>query len=392
MKLNRLTAFEVRNAGEGKHADGGGLYLIVGAKGSRSWIFRYRRRGGTGESEIGLGSAEVVTLKDAREKAGQARVALADGLDPKELKNREAPKVAPAFRVVAKDYIAAMTPSWRNAKHSGQWPSSLEAYVYPKIGDRPVDTITTEDVLAVLTPIWTTKVETANRVRGRIEAVLDAASARGLRSGENPARWRGGLARVLAPPGKIATVQHHAAAAADDMPAIMATLAATKGVTPLALRFLILTASRSGEVLGATWGEVDLAEKVWTVPAERMKAGRVHRVPLSAPALAVLDAAKALRLSDDPAAPIFPARSGEGFMAHTALATTLGRKVPGPTPHGFRSTFRDWAAERGEDWATAEKSLAHSVGSSVVQAYLRSDLLEQRRGLMDRWGTFCCGT
>ncbi|MBR0651617.1 integrase arm-type DNA-binding domain-containing protein [Roseomonas terrae] len=393
MKLNRLNAIQVKNAGPGRHPDGGGLALLVGTSGSRSWVFRYRRPGGAGETSIGFGSADVVGLKDAREKAGEARAALARGDDPQAMRTREAPKATPTFKEVARDYLTAMTPSWRNAKHAAQWGTTLETYAYPTIGDRPVDAITAEDMLTILSPIWSTKPETATRVRGRVEAVLDAASARGLRSGDNPARWKGAMARLLPPRSRVATVKHHAAAAAADVPTIVKVMTATRGSAPLALRFTILTAARTGETIGAKWGEMDLKAKVWTVPGERMKAGRPHRVPLSAPALAVLAAAAEMRLSDDPAAPVFPSRGGAGHLSNMALAMMLRKKgFAGLTVHGFRSTFRDWCAERGEDWTAAEMSLAHTVGDGVVRAYLRSDLLDQRRALMTRWGAFSTGT
>lgn len=392
----KLTAVAVRTlVAKGKpggHADGGNLYLRIAGPGSGKWTFRYTLAGKA--REMGLGATDAVALADARDAAQEARKLLRAGMDPIEGKRAEqaarTPALAHIFRDVAALYIKAHAPGWRNPKHAAQWPSTLEAYVFPIIGDMPVAAVDIGAVMGILEPIWTAKPETAARVRGRIEAVLDYAKARGWREGENPARWRGHLANLLPPRSKIARVEHHAALPWAETGAFMAELRTRKGTSALALEFAILTAARSGEVRGATWAEVDMAARVWTVPSIRMKAGREHRVPLSDSAMAVLEAVSPLRKAD--ADLLFPsiirARLPLSDMTLAAVLKRMGRADF--TVHGFRSTFRDWAAEAtGFAREVAEAALAHTIGDKVEAAYRRGDLFEKRRRLMDNWATFC---
>ena len=368
----------------GRHADGGGLYLFVGKTGKRSWVFLYRKNGRL--REMGLGSASAVTLAKARLKAAAAREMLADGLSPLEAK-REAEAV-PTFGDLADKLVSDLGGQWRNEKHRAQWKSSLLNDAAPLRPIR-VDRITTDDVVATLKPIWTTKPETASRLRGRIERVLDAAKAKGHRKGENPAAWRGQLEHLLAKRQRL-TRGHHAALRFDAVPEFIGKLRAREATAALALEFLILTAARSGEVRGATWTELDLEAKVWTVPAARMKAGREHRVPLSARALEILAAVQPLANGRADAV-VFPATTGKPLSdaAFSALLKRMG--VDGEyTPHGFRSSFRDWAGEVSNfPREVAEQALAHVVGDATERAYRRGDALAKRRKLMEAWAGYC---
>jgi integrase len=318
----------------------------------------------------------------AEKQAATARAAV-------EAQERKARMVT--FRAAAEAYIGANQAGWKNAHHRWQWSSTLQSFVFPHIGSLPVAEIDTQHILAALEPIWRTKPETATRVRGRIEVVLDYARARKWRAGENPARWRGHLAQLLPARAKVAAVEHHAALPWQETCAFMATLAQVGGIAALALRYAILTAARTGEVIGATWSEVDMRAGVWTIPAARMKAGREHRVPLSDAALAVLVEVARLRATDDPAAPVFPGAKGARGLSNMSLLMTLRRmKRSNLTVHGFRSTFRDWAAETtGYPAEVVEMALAHAVGDKVEAAYRRGDLLEKRQRLMDDWAAFC---
>ena len=398
-----LSAAKVAKAGPGRYGDGDGLYLLVRENGTRFWIFRYTPPGGK-MREVGLGRAgtdkNAVGLAEARDKAGTLYRMVRAGLDP--LAKREADAAAAkaaaqdaairavTFRQSAVEHIASHEAGWNNPKHRQQWTNTLEAYAFPHFGDVPVAGVETAHVLAALQPIWTTKPETASRLRGRIEAVLDYAKAKGLRSGDNPAAWKGHLALTLPARAKVAKVEHHAALPWQEVGAFMQALQAQAGVGALALRFAILTAARTGEVIGATWAEIDLGAALWTVPASRMKAGREHRVPLSEPALAVLGEVAKLRTTTAPSAPVFPgAIAGKG-LSNMAMLTLLRRMERGDlTAHGFRSTFRDWAAETtAYPSEVVEMALAHAVGDKVEAAYRRGDLFEKRRRLMDEWGTF----
>lgn len=412
----------------GRYPDGDGLYLQVAPGGSKQWLFRYKVQGR--ERQMGLGPVgeppDRVPLAEARKRAADARAKLRERQDPIEARRaaergREADRRRAAvntFRIAAEAYIAAREGEWRNDKHRYQWRRTLETCAYPVIGDMAVADVDTTAVLSVLDTIWLTKPETASRLRGRIEAVLDYARARGLREGANPAAWRGHLAHMLARPSKLHRVRHHAALPWKRMGAFMAELRARSALAARALEFAILTAARSGEVLGARWREIDLDAGVWTVPAERMKAGREHRVPLTGAALAVLRALHPL--SRGPNSPIFPGQCPRAPLSGMALEMLVRRmnrdearsmtdkkhcsegeaagKPPrwcdrdgrAITPHGFRSTFRDWVGESSRfPPDLAEAALAHTVRDKTVAAYARGDLFEKRRRLMEAWVEWC---
>ena len=402
-KAEGLTALKVKNAKPGRYGDGNGLYLFVRSAEARFWVFRYTRGGRM--REMGLGRAgdddAAVKLKDAREAAAALLRKVRAGVDPLDEREADAKAAAAeaqraairgmAFRTVAERYLEAHEETWRNPKHRMQWRNTLDAYAYPHFGDLPVGEVGTDHVLAALEPIWRAKPETAVRVRGRIESVLDYATAREWRSGENPARWRGHLSNLLPARGKVAPVEHHAALPWKEVGAFLPLLKAQAGVAAKALQFLILTAARSGEVLGARWGEIDHSGRVWTVPPGRMKAGREHRVPLSDAAIAVLDDMKALRTSDSPDSYIFPGAQPGRPLSIMAMTMVLRRMKRGDlTVHGFRSTFRDWV---GESTATpreiAEAALAHTLGDKTEAAYARGDLFAKRVRLMSQWAKFC---
>lgn len=372
----------VKSLPAGIHADGGGLYLQVTASGARSWIFRFSSAGK--RHEMGLGAYPAVSLKDARAKAAGCRATLAAGRNP--LEERRRTKAGITFEEAAERYLAAREAGWKNAKHRQQSRNTLASYAYPALGGLPVAAIETSNIAGILEPLWQEKTETASRLRGRIEAVLDWATAHGYRQGENPARWRGHLDKLLPKRSKVQRVQHHKALAYAELPAFYARLQAQDGIGALALRFTILTAARTGEVIGARWGEIDGA--VWNVPAERMKAGRPHRVPLSEEARAVLTVLRPLAAGDDPF--VFPGAKGKG-LSGAAMAATLKRMGHGGiTVHGFRSTFRDWAGEQTSyPREVCEAALAHVNADKVEAAYLRSDLLQRRRALLADWAGFC---
>ncbi len=386
-KLNALTVRRITRPG--RYGDGGGLWLQVRDAGRRSWLLRYMLAGRA--REMGLGAEADVSLAEARELAREARKLARSGVDPIEHRRelrRAGQGSGMTFRDVALLYIAAHEGTWRNAKHRAQWTSTLDAYAYPVLGSLPVPAVDTGAVLRVLEPIWREKPETASRLRGRIEAVLDYARARGWREGENPARWRGHLANLLPSRPKLATVEHHAALPWREAPAFVALLAKQAGLGARALAFTILTAARTNETLGMTWGELDLNAATWTVPAERMKAGREHRVPLSEPALALLR-----ELRPDKAAPgafVFPGVKPGKSLSNVAMAALLRRmKRRDVTVHGFRSTFRDWCAEAtGYPREVAEAALAHTLRDKVEAAYRRGDLFEHRARLMAEWAAY----
>jgi integrase len=375
------------------HCDGGGLYLQVtqGGDGTlrRSWLYRFVLHGR--ERQMGLGSLNFTGLAEARERAARARKQREQGIDPIDAKHAERTSAviaranAMSFDQCRDAYIAAHRAGWRSAKHAAQWISTLDTYVTPVFGKLPVQAIDVGLVTKVLEPIWSTKSQTASRLRGRIECVLDWAGARGFRTGENPARWRGYLDKLLPPRGKVWKVKHHAAMPYTEIAAFMAQLRQRSTTVARALEFTILTAARSAEVLGARWDEIDLAAKLWTVPANRMKGAREHRVPLSAAALAVIEHMHLYRENDY----VFPGDRGDRVsgMAMSLQLRRMGRDV---TVHGFRSTFRDWAAERMNfPREVVEKALAHTVGSKVEEAYQRGDMFEKRRQLMQAWADFC---
>lgn len=395
MAGRKLTARMVAAINEpGRYGDGDGLYLQVGKSGGKSWLFRFMLAGKS--REMGLGSAADVTLAEARERAGEARKVLSAGRDPlearrEEERQREAEKArAVTFKDAAGRYIAAHRAGWRNEKHAAQWDSTLTTYAYPVFGDVAVADVDTGMVLSALEPIWQDKPETATRVRGRIEAVLDWAKARGYRDREamNPAQWKGHLSHLLPARSKVARVEHHAALPWREVGAFMVDLRGRPATAARALEFAILTAARSGEVFGATWDEVDLAGAVWNVPGDRMKAGRDHRVPLSPQAVALL---QTLADEGDCTGYVFKGQKKGRPLSSMAMLMLLRRMERGDlTAHGFRSTFRDWAAEAtnfpGE---VAEAALAHIVGDKVEAAYRRGDLFDKRRRLMEAWADHC---
>lgn len=377
---------------EGRHAIGDGLYLQITPAG-RSWLFRYTGPSGK-RREMGLGAYPGTTLAEARQGLADARKVLRLGECPLDRRNRStaalrAEKRMVCFRDAAEAYIDAHKAGWKNPKHAAQWPATLEAYAYPVLSKLPVDAITQAHVLEVLRPIWTSKPETAARVRGRLELVLDAAKAAGQRQGENPARWRGHLDKLLPARNKVRVPKHHAALPYRAIPAFLAALRAETGMAARCLELVILTATRTGEAIGARWEEIDLDDAVWIIPAERMKAGREHRVPLSNPALALLRTlAEAGRDGF-----VFPGGRAGKPLSNMAMAMLLKRmEQPAVTVHGFRSTFRDWVAElTSHPHEIAEAALAHVVRDKVVAAYQRGDLLARRRVLMEDWAAFCAG-
>jgi integrase len=387
--IHRLRARHLERLGPGKHSDGGNLYLLVKKGGAKSWLFIYTAANGK-RREIGLGPVNGVNVQAAREQAAALREALHQGRDPQAERDRLRVAAAPpvTFKAAADEYIASHRAGWKNAAHQQQWPSTLTAYVYPTMGALAVSAVGVAGVLDALKPIWTTKPETASRVRGRIETVLDYAKVRGWRSGENPALWKGNLAHLLPARAKVRRTKHHAAMPYSQVPAFMAALAGQEGVSPLALRFAILTAARTGEVIGAKWSEVDPDAATWTVPADRMKAGREHRVTLNAEALAIL--ADVPRMASDY---VFPGLKRGKPLSNMAMLRLLARmEIEGVTVHGFRSSFRDWAAEQTRyQREVIEAALAHTNADKVEAAYLRTDHFEKRKSLLDAWGRFCIG-
>lgn len=378
--LNRLTATQVANIkARGRHADGGGLYLLVGAS-RRSWLFRYTWREKV--RELGLGSARALSLAKAREKAAEYREMIAAGQNPKTAGAKCDRNIT--FGNYADRYIEAMEPSWRNPKHVAQWKMTLTVYAAP-LRKLVVEEIDTQAVLDVLKPIWSRVPETANRLRGRIEMVLDAAKALGLRDGENPARWRGHLDQLL-PKRKKRSKGHHAALPFEKIAAFIEDLRGRVGEAARALEFLILTAARTNEVLAADWSEMDLEKCVWIVPAERMKAEREHRVPLSKAAMAILLAVPPAKRGGI----VFKRKGGSLALTNMAMPMLLRRMKVTETVHGFRSTFRDWAAEKTNfSNEVCEMALAHTIPGKAEAAYRRGDLFEKRRKLMDAWGSVC---
>ena len=386
---NRLTARYVATATEaGRHADGGSLYLVIDkTKDSirRRWLYMYVWQGK--RREMGLGGFPAVSLADARRARDEAERLARAGKDPITVRNSQkmTAQRKPTFGEIADHLIASKESEWRNEKHRAQWRMTLREYAGP-LRDRAVDDVGTADVLSVLKPLWIKRPETASRLRGRIEAVLDAAKAQGLRGGENPAAWRGHLVHLLPRRQKL-TRGHHAAMPYDRVPAFIVDLRGHVATAALALEFCILTAARSGEVLGARWSEVDLKDRVWSVPAERMKAAREHRVPLSDRAMAILRHMSAGRVSEF----VFPGQRSERPLSVMAMEMVLRRmKISDATVHGFRSSFRDWAGNETEfPRELAEAALAHVIGNAAEQAYRRGDALEKRRSLMTAWEEWC---
>ncbi len=394
--INRLSARKVSTESRpGLYPDGGGLYLQVrpakAGRVSKSWLYRFMLRGKS--RDMGLGSLSDFTLSEVREKATEARKLVKAGIDPIEDRNRQrladraAAREARTFKWCSEQYISAHGDSWRNPKHRQQWVNTLATYAYPIIGARDVAGLAVGDVLEVLEPIWSAKTETAKRIRGRIEAVLDWASVRGYRQGDNPARWRGHLDKLLPAPARIAKPVHHAAMPYEEIGAFMAKLRKQEGIAACALQFLILTATRTSETIGADRGEVDARKGIWTIPGDRMKAGAEHRVPLTDAALAIVQNMPVI----DGNPHIFPGDRPSRSLSNMAMSALLKRMgVEGATVHGFRSAFRDWAAEQTAfPREVAERALAHTIGNKTQEAYQRGDLFEKRRKLMEAWTRYC---
>lgn len=389
--LERLSARKVTTATmPGYYADGGNLWLQVSPTGTKSWVLRFTLAGRS--REMGLGSLHTFTLAEARERAKAARQLLADGIDPIERRNstKRAQRADAAnirtFDWCAAAYIAAHEAGWKNAKHAGQWQTTLAQYASPIIGAMNVADVNTTDVMRVLTPIWTVKAETASRLRGRVESVLDWARVHGYRQGENPARWKGHLDQLLPARSKVAKVEHHAALPWREMGAFMAALRTMPGTAARAVELIALTACRTSEAINSTWAEFDLDNRIWTIPADRMKAGREHVVPLSDAAVKVLEVQAAEHGTDGF---VFPGKNGPlSNMAGLALLKRMGRADL--TVHGFRSTFRDWAGEStAHPREVIEHALAHQLKDKAEAAYQRGDLLQKRRALMADWGSYC---
>ena len=401
MHLKKLKVAQINKANEhGLHNDGGGLYLQVltrmDALGEtavrKSWVFRYKRD--KRSRMMGLGPTHAVSLAEAREAAEALRKELRGGLDPMANRDRhqgaKGSALRPNFQVCAEQYIEAHEAGWKNPKHAAQWPSSLENYVYPIIGKVAANKIETSDVLKVLEPIWTTKNPTATRVRGRIEKVLDWAKARGLSDGENPARWAGHLEHLLAQPKAVQKVKHHAALDFNRVPELMSELRARSSISAKALELTILTGVRTAECIGSNWDEIDLPQAAWNIDKVRVKTDRDYRVPLS-------DRAQEIVKSLDPENPLlFPAPTKPDRpitnMAMSKLLKDLGYKSSVATVHGFRSTFRDWAAEK-TDYANevCEQAIGHRISDKAERAYRRGDMFKKRQSLMADWAAFCAG-
>lgn len=404
-----------RQKKRGMFADGRGLYLCVNEKGGKSWIYRYSIIGKKGQKvrrEMGLGAYPAVSLADARDKAIEASRIVAAGKDPIVARDSAGTlaKLAKArektFQECAVSYIDAHKAGWRNAKHIWQWTNSLEKHVYPTFGDIPVQDVDLTLVIKVLEPIWETKTETASRIRGRIEAVLDWAKTREYRTGENPARWRGHLENLLAPRFKVQKIVHQPALPYDQLGDFLAVLKEQGGTAAEALNFTILTAARTNETISATWDEIDLQKKVWTIPGHKMKAGREHRIPLSEAAIGILTEQEAkLDAKERKKNPyLFTGLKYAKPLSNMAMLVLLRRMnavdetprwIDGRTKepivvHGFRSSFREWAAEQTNfPREVAEAALAHAVGDKVEAAYRRGDLFEKRRLMMDAWARYC---
>lgn len=376
----------------GYYCDGAGLYLQIAKGGSKSWVLRYTvdRK----PREMGLGSFATFSLADARKRAIEQRKMLADGIDPIEakrgklLEQRLAKAKVITFDKAAEGFIAANESAWRSSKHGEQWRNTLATYASPVIGDLPVSTITTAMVMKILQPIWSTKTETATRVRGRIEKVLDWSKVQGYRSGDNPAAWKGNLAEALPKPSKVADAGHHAALPWVEMGQFMKTLRVMPGAGSLAMQLIILTAARTSEVIEARWSEFDLEAGLWVIPKERMKGFREHRVPLSPQALAVLQRVK---WDNNPSEFVFPSAKPDKAISNMTCLAVLKRMGRGDlTVHGFRSTFRDWAAEStAYPRDVCEMALAHAIEDKSEAAYRRGDLLDKRTRLMNDWAAFC---
>ena len=389
--LTAKKAERLKNPGRYRDGHIRGLYLQIGPTGGKSWGLRFERDGR--ERWLGLGPADTFSLKEARERARAARQLLIDGIDPIDHRKAQKAKLAAAkaklliFREATQRYFDQHEGKWRNPKHRAQFLSTLKQYAFPMLGNMAVSAIDTPAVLRAIEPIWMEKTETASRVRGRIESVLDWCTVRGYRTGDNPARWKGHLSEVLPARGQVAKVNHHAAMPFAELPSFMAELRKREGVAARALEFAILTAARTGEVIGAKWDEIDLGEKTWIIPAGRMKGGKEHKVPLSERAIELL---RGLPTEDGNGFVFLGPRGGSG-LSNMAMTQVLKRMDRGDvTVHGFRSSFRDWASETTNfPNHVVEMALAHVVGDKVEAAYRRGDLLVKRRQLAEAWSKYC---
>jgi integrase len=388
----KLTTVEVAQARRRRlYGDGLGLFLQVSATGGKSWVFRWKEDGR--QRVMGLGPLHTVSLAEARERALLCRRARLDGRDP--IQERRAARMAArierartmTFEACAAAYIDAHRAGWKSRKHADQWTATLATYAFPVFGELPVAAVDVALVMKVLDPVWREKVETASRVRGRIEAVLGWATTRGYRRGPNPAAWKDHLQNLLPARAKVRRVEHHKALPYGELGAFMTELRAQEGIAARALEFTILTAARTGEVIGARWSEIDRAARLWTIPGERMKAGKEHRVPLSDAALAILEAMWKVRTGDF----VFPGARGKG-LSQMSMLMTLRRMGRGDVvTHGFRSSFSDWCSEQTSfPSEVREMALAHAVGDKVEAAYRRGDLFEKRRQLAEAWARYCC--
>ncbi|MBI78663.1 MAG: integrase [Rhodospirillaceae bacterium] len=388
--INRLSARRVEAVKEaGQIGDGGGLYLQISKSGSKSWLFRFMINGRS--REMGLGSLKAVSLSKAREKAAFCRSSVAEGIDPIEARRKERERnfvQAPTnltFEDAADAYIATHESGWKNAKHASQWHNTLAADAFPVAGQLPVADIDTEVVMQILKPIWTLKPETAGRLRGRIERILDWATVSGFRQGQNPAQWRGHLENLLPAKSRIHNVKHHPAMAYNEVGDFIRQLRERGGVAAQALEFLIYTAARTSEVTGALWDEFDPDPGIWTIPGSRTKVGKEHRIPLAERPLQIVRDLRSFTSGDF----VFPGGKPGKELSDMAMLSVLRRLEIKQTVHGFRSSFRDWAAEQTQfPREVAEQALAHTIGNKVEAAYLRSDLFEKRRHLMNLWANY----
>ena len=380
-----LSVKQINALGVGRHRCARNLYLVVDET-RRSWVMRYCSPTTGRQRDMGLGPADIISPARARELALRHRLTLSEGHDPLDERRAARPKTkAMTFREVARLYYDAHRNGWRNAKHAAQWISSLESYAFAVLGDLEIAAIGTAEIMRVLEPVWSQKAETASRVRGRVESVLDFAKARHWRTGENPARWRGHIENLLPARRKMAAVKHLAALPWRDLPVLWSEVADRIEMPALALKFTLLTAVRTGEALGATWGEVNLGTKLWTIPAARMKAGVEHVVPLSEAAIAVLDQLAAVRLGEH----VFPGARRGRPLSDRAMLMLMRKLRPGVTVHGsVRAGFRSWTAAQGIPREMAKSALAHAAGDKVDQAYQREKLIPERARIMSRWARF----
>ena len=379
--LTQLKINGIKN--KGRYADGDGLYLQVSASGTKSWIFRYQLKGTNKRREMGLGSLSTLSLSEAREEILKHKKVIAEGRDPKIKRDKEVTDTITrqswTFAKCADEYIKTYSPSWKNAKHKSQWVNTLATYANPVIGHLPVEEIDNALVMMIIEPIWLTKNETANRVRNRVERILGWAIVREYRSFPNPAAWKGNLEHLLSKPSEITKVKNHAALPYAELPIFYDNLKKRDSVNALALQFIILTACRTGEVISASWDEIDLIECVWTIPETRTKTKVLHRVPLSS------DAVKVLNKLPKSNGWLFPGKVSGKHISNIAMLNLLKRQLDRPdlTVHGFRSTFRDWTAETtNHPRRIAEKALGHALQNKTEAAYQRGELLEKRRLLM----------